>query len=231
MSRPPNKPLIEPTFKPGEPVLSGGYGQTEWQDAIRARVRGAVYSPRLTFVVSSLRRRGHRFDLDNLVHPVLMVLDEPIDRVAARLYVGAPQGLLIEDRAPDVPPNDGLRSIYITGHSVMSARGRVGIPQIANDLILDEHEGIGLSLEFDRSDIPIRRGWFGPTEAVVDDLVPWLGTYTARELIADHRIRDLRFERGLNPTKEGVRISVWYVPDDHVSLPSALTGVLVDLLA
>ena len=98
----------------------------------------------------------------------------------------------------------------------MSDRNRVGIPEIADDQVFDEHEGLGLSLMFDRSDIPIRQGWFGPTEAVVDDLVSWFGTYTKRELIADHRIRDLRMTRGVDPSKTGVSISVWYVPDSEV---------------
>ena len=217
---------MQPTFVPGEPVLSGGRGQDEWQDAIRSRVNSSISNPTLTFVVSSVRRRGHPFDLDNLVHPVLMVLDDPIDRVSARLYVGAPQGLLIEDRVPDAPPQDSSHSIYVSSHSDGSTRGRMGIPQIDNDQVLDEHEGLGLSLSFDRSDIAIRQGWFGPTEAVVDDLIPWFGTYTSRGLIADHRIRDLRIERGVNPSDRGVRISVWYVPDPAVALPLTLQAAL-----
>jgi hypothetical protein len=87
---------------------------------------------------------------------------------------------------------------------------------------LEDHDGIGFFLGFDRSDIPIRQGWFGPTEAVVDDLAPWLGHYTSRELVADHRIRDLRIVRGLNPDTEGVRVVVWYVTADEVALPTSL---------
>lgn len=98
----------------------------------------------------------------------------------------------------------------------MSNRDRVGIPKIADDPVFDEHEGLGLSLTFDRADIHIRQGWFGPTEAVVDDLVTWFGTYTNRELIADHRLRDLRVTRGVNPSRTGVTISLWYVPDAEV---------------
>ena len=62
-------------FVAGEPVLSGGKGQDEWQEAIRRSVVGQPTHPSLTFVVSSLRRRGHPFDLDNLIHPVLMVFE------------------------------------------------------------------------------------------------------------------------------------------------------------
>ena len=79
---------VEEMFIEGEPVLSGGRGQDEWQEAIRSRVPKNMDSPSLTFVVSDLRRRGHPFDIDNLVHPVLMVLDEPVDRLASRVYVG-----------------------------------------------------------------------------------------------------------------------------------------------
>ncbi len=206
-------------FIDGEPVLSGGRGQDEWQKAIRFALTDPPLDPSLTFVVSSLKRRGHPFDLDNLVHPVLMVLDEPVDTVSARLYVGKRPGLLIQDPPPDPPPSDCLRAIYVDSHSESSDRNRAGIPEIADDPVYGEHEGLGLSLEFDRSDIPIRRGWFGPTEAVVDDLTPWFGTYTKRQLIADHRIRDLRITRGLNPARRGVRISLWYVPDEAIPLP------------
>jgi hypothetical protein len=212
-----------PAFVPGEPVLSGGRGQDEWQELIRASAGISLESPMLTFIVSSIRRRGHPFDLDNLVHPVLMVFDEPIDRVAARLYVGDPPGLLIEDGSPDPPPSDCVHSIYVPSHSNVSSRGRTGIPEIADDAVCIEHDGVGLSLAFDRADIPIRKGWFGPTEAVIDDLIPWLGIYTTGGLIADHRIRDLRIERGVNPTSQGVHIRLWYVPDDSIPVqPSIL---------
>ena len=213
-------------FISGEPVLSGGRGQDEWQEAIRQRVHPRIQSPRLTFVVSGLKRRGHPFDLDNLVHPVLMTFEEPIDRVSARLYVGTPAGLLIEDRPLDELPGPCPRSIYLESHSRESAHGRSGIPEIALHEVLTDHEGLGLHLAFDSRDIPIRHGWFGPTEAVVDDLAPWFGTYTSRQLIADHRIRDLRIERGLNPSQEGVAVSVWYVPDDEVLVPRGLTALL-----
>ena len=203
-------------FVAGEPVLSGGKGQDEWQEAIRRSVVGQPTHPSLTFVVSSLRRQGHPFDLDTLIHPVLMVFEEPIDTVSARLVVGERSGLVIHDASPVPPPADSLRTIYLDTHSDVSDRNRVGIPEIADDQVFDEHEGLGLSLMFDRSDIPIRQGWFGPTEAVVDDLVSWFGTYTKRELIADHRIRDLRMTRGVDPSKTGVSISVWYVPDSEV---------------
>lgn len=208
----------------GEPVLSGGRFQTEWLEAIRRSLRGPVCHPALTFVVSGLRRSGHPFDLDNLVHPVLAVLDEPIDCVGARLFVGDRPGVLIEDVPPASPPSDALRTIYLESHSEGSDRNRLGIPEIAADPVYAEHEGVGLSLEFDRADIPIRRGWFGPTEAVVDDLAPWLGRYTARGLVADHRIRDLRFTRGLNPQGRGVRITFWYVPDEAIPVPADLNA-------
>lgn len=203
---------------PGEPVLSGGRGQDEWQAAIRTALGGReIRNPSLTFVVAALRRWGNPFDLDNLIHPVLMVLDEPIDVVTARLYVGSQPGLLLEDSLPPLP--EPVRSLYVSSHSKVSARTRPGILELVDDEVLSDHEGLGLSLEFDRADIPIRRGWFGPTEAVVDDLKPWFGTYTTRELIADHRIRHVRFQRGINPEAEGVRISVWYVPDQDMTIP------------
>ncbi len=203
-------------FVPGEPILSGGKGQVEWQEAIRHAYGQEILSPKLTFVVSALKRRGHSFDLDNLVHPVLMVFDDPIERVWARIRIGESPGLLIEDTELEDPPDDPLRSLYVAEHSRLSARGRVGIPDIEADEIFSDHDGLGLALRFDSDDIPIRRGWFGPTEAVIDDLVAWFGTYTSRELIADHRIRDLRIERGVRPEAYGVHITLWYVPDDEV---------------
>lgn len=209
-------------FVPGEPVLSGGRGQDSWQTEIRTRLRHGLVDPALTFVVSGLRRRGHPFDLDNLVHPVLMVLDEPIDCVSARIHVGEQPGLLIEDSKPGPVPSHSVHTLYLETHSEKSDRTRPPIAEMADDPVCDEHEGIGLSLEFDRTDIPIRKGWFGPTEAVIDDLVPWLGRYTSRQLIADHRIRDLRITRGLNPARRGVRISLWYVPDDEIPAPDNL---------
>ena len=211
-----------PVWIPGEPVLSGGRGQETWQEAIRERVPTTVRHPSLTFVVSALRRRGHPFDLDNLVHPVLMVFDDPVDSVSARMYVGDAPGVLIDEVAPAPPPEECLKTIYVEDHSSESVQGRSGIPEIAHDPMFDEHEGIGLLLAFDRPDIPIRKGWFGPTEAVIDDLVPWLGRYTTRGLIADHRMRDLRIVRGVNQDRRGVKISIWYVPDDEIPVPPTL---------
>ena len=208
-------------FIDGEPVLSGGRGQEEWQAEIGARVPRRVVHPDLTFVVSRLRRRGQPFDLDNLVHPVLMVFEDPIDYVRARLVVGTSPGVLIEDARSDVGGEAVLRSIYVASHSDQSARERRGIPEIADDSVFDVHEGLGISLEFDRADIPIRRGWYGPTEAVIDDLTPWFGTYTSRHLIADYRLRDLRLVRGVNPAANGVRIKIWYVPDADVMMKGA----------
>ena len=205
-------------FVDGEPVLSGGNGQESWQDQIRARVDPDLTTPQLTFVVSGLKRRGHVFDLDNLVHPVLMVFSDPVNGVQARLVVGSRPGLLIEDDAFGTQNNELLRSLYVPAYSQTSARDRIGIPEIADDPVFDEHEGLGISLRFDSNDVPIRQGWFGPTEAVIDDLTPWFGVYTQREMIADHRIRDLRIVRGVNPDADGVEIGVWYVPDESVSI-------------
>lgn len=215
--------ITDSIFVDGEPVLSGGRGQEEWQAKIRHRITGAVTHPSLTFVVSGIRRRGQPFDLDNLVHPALMVFDDPIDSVSARMYVGNRSGLLIESVLPEPPPDEHLRSMYVASHSDASVRGRLGIPEIIDDPVFDEHEGVGLSLAFDRGDIPIRGGWFGPTEAVIDDLAPWLGRYTSRQLIADYRIRDLRITRGKSPDAAGVRITIWYVPDDAIPVPDAVT--------
>ena len=212
-----------PVFVDGEPVLSGGRGQDEWQSKIRGQVPRNVAHPDLTFIVSSLRRRGQPFDLDNFVHPLLMVFDEPINYVRARLHVGERPGVLIEDAITDPPRDAFLRSLHLASHSCTSSADRRGIPEISDDPVFDRHEGIGLSLNFDRSDIPIRKGWFGPTEAVIDDLAPWLGRYTSRQLIADHRMRDLRIARGASPSDAGVHIAIWYIPDDAVSVPDNVT--------
>jgi len=217
-------------FVTGEPVLSGSRGQDEWQDAIRACLTADVVQPMLTFIVSSLKRRGQLFDLDNLVHPVLMVLDDPIDSVSARIYIGDRPGLLIEDDRFEPRPDGYLESVYVSEHSRGSDANRAEISEIADDSVYDEHEGVGISLVFDASEIPIRKGWFGPTEAVIDDLVPWLGTYTSRGLIADHRIRDLRISRGANPDADGVEITIWYVTDDEVRVPETLRTMIADVV-
>lgn len=133
-------------FVPGEPVLSGGKGQVEWQEAILRTYGRAIISPKLTFVVSALKRRGHPFDLDHLVHPVLMVFDDPIERVWARIRVGELPGLLIDDAEVEAPPVDHLRSLYVPEHSRVSAIGRVGIPDIETDEVFADHDGLGLAL-------------------------------------------------------------------------------------
>jgi hypothetical protein len=216
-------------FVEGEPVTSGGRRQDEWQSAIRSRCPRHLAAPSLIFIVSSLTRHGQPFDLDNLVHPVLMVFDEPIDAVRARLYVGVRPGVLIESDDVPVAIPTPEESLYVPVHSSGNARDREGIPALTNAEPLRLHEGIGVSLRFDSPEIPIRHGWFGPTEAVIDDLAPLLGTYTRRQLVADHRIRDLRISRGHSPNRSGVAIDVWYVPDRQVSTPLDLAARIESL--
>jgi hypothetical protein len=103
------------------------------------------------------------------------------------------------------------------------------VDELAHAQELHDHEDIGVSLKFNSPDIPIRRGWFGPTEAVIDDLTPLLGTHTRRNLIADHRIRDLRISRGHAPTEHGVAVDVWYVPDFEVAIPPDLAARIESL--
>ena len=145
-----------------------------------------------------------------------MVFDDPVDQVWATLHVDGNPGLYVDDeqvKAPEGPVHD----IYLPTHSEVSDRNRDPIAQVAKDPVMADHEGLGLYLGFDRLDIPIRRGWFGPTEAVIDDLVPWFGTYTSRGLIADHRLREIRIVRGLRPGSGGVRVAAWYVTDQEVN--------------
>jgi hypothetical protein len=146
--------------------------------------------------------------------------------VSARLYLGEHPGILIQDVPPEAPPSETIRSFYATSHSESSETGRLGFTEIADDPVHSEHEGLGLALDFDRSDIPIKDGFYGPTEAVIDDLGPWFGTYRSGTLHADHRVRDLRITRGANPDRAGVRVALWYVPDAELPTPADVLDLI-----
>lgn len=70
-------PLIDGSpaaFVAGEPALLLSRGEGAWRDAVRCCGVTALTDVRLRFVVRSWHRGGNRFDLDNLVDPVLAVV-------------------------------------------------------------------------------------------------------------------------------------------------------------
>src|SRR5262245_43329622 len=95
------------TFVAGEPALLLSRHESSWREVVRQCGSAGLRTTRLRFVVSSWRRGGHLFDLDNLVDPVLgVVAAPPRERksVWATVELGDPAGVEISEAPPPSPP-------------------------------------------------------------------------------------------------------------------------------
>ncbi len=207
---------------PGEPVLFMGRREKEWQQAIADAVGAATHThPRLLFRVAAFRRRGHYFDLDNLLKPAIDELAGPIDSVWASIHEAEEPGLEISDeRAPD-PPEESIQ-FRIEEPASSSVKREAPVPEVLAIGALGVDEPVGIDLAFD-DEAPLSDfGFTGPIKPSLDMLGPMLGTYG--QGAADYRIRELRVRHKCRPGSAGLTVSAWLleVPSEAQSAERAL---------
>lgn len=194
----------------GEPALFFSKGEKEWRRAVAAVQATAMTAVALEFTVSSHKRRGHSFDIDNLCKPVLDELAWDPTSIWARVGVGPAPGLRIfESPPPPAPPvairvlvnTPPSRSLRTTGIPELAALAQVGLPD----------GSVGVELSFHAPDIRISDfGFEGPIKPLIDGMFIPLGGQSHRP--ADHRIKDLRIRRGAEPQGTGVTVAIWPLP-------------------
>lgn len=196
-------------FVAGEPKLLLTKGEAEWRQTVRGSGLVDLRSPRFRFVVSSWLRRGHRFDLDNLVEPVLAevgALPAELQTVWASMEVGDETGVEITEEPPPAPPPSAL-----TFKLDRTPRGSVRVSEPLAELTgsapvgVDEPCGCELILGSDSRGVVF--GFEGPVKPTIDALWPILGG--SAHAPADWRVRDLRVAR--DAEMSGVRVSIWLI--------------------
>lgn len=111
-------------FVAGEPALLLSRGESAWRDAVRSCGVTGLVDVRLRFVVRSWHRAGNRFDLDNLVDPVLGVVAAvpPLRHSTwATVETGDAPGVEISATAPPPAPPDAT-TVHIASVPLRSVR-------------------------------------------------------------------------------------------------------------
>ncbi len=194
-------------FVAGEPALLLSRGEPAWCEVVRQCGTAGLRAPHLRFVVSSWRRGGQRFDLDNLVDPVLAVVGaRPQDRqsVWATVELGDPAGVEISEVAPPAPPAHAT-AVTLAAAPQRSVRTSKALPELVEHTPLGTDEPCGCAFVLGRDTAGVVFGFEGPIKPTIDALWPLLGG--AAHAPSDHRIRDLRVM--LDPSTSGVGVSVW----------------------
>jgi hypothetical protein len=125
-------PEAAPAFVAGEPALVLSRGEEAWRDAVRCCGITALTDIRLRFVVGSWQRGGNRFDLDNLVDPVLpVVAAAPHQRRSTWATVETGDEPCVEISAAAPPPAPR----YATTASSRTNAGRHRATTVARSLV------------------------------------------------------------------------------------------------
>ena len=208
-------------FIPGEPATFATKSERAWREAIRANAPrrpsgSAETGVRMRFVVSSLVRAGHQFDLDNLCEPVFAVLTRDagwfggsrrgVDWWHASRAVSTPSGCevqMVTDLA--VPaPGVGLHGVYRGprprhGRSPELAAWASAMPPVDGPHLV-------LHLAFGDGSLNIADISTGVVKATLDCLYPILGGVAGAP--DDHRINELFVRRGA-PDRAPDEIGIW----------------------
>lgn len=195
------------SFVAGEPALLLSRHESRWREVVRQCGTASLRSTRLRFVVSSWRRGGHLFDLDNLVDPVLGVVAAPPserESVWATVEVGDPAGVEISDTPPPPPPALAT-TVKLSAAPRRSVRTAERLAELVEHTPLGTDEPCGCALVLGHNTAGVVFGFNGPIKPTIDALWPLLGG--AAHSPADHRIRDLRVTR--DGSMSGVTVSLW----------------------
>jgi hypothetical protein len=198
-------------FVAGEPALLLSRGEAAWRDAVRGCGLTGLTDVRLRFVVRSWHRSGNRFDLDNLVDPVLVVVAArpPLRRSTwATVETGDEPGVEISGAAPPPAPPDAT-TVHLPSAPHRSVRTPDRLVELADHLPIGSDEACGCALTLGRDTPGLVFGFEGPIKPTIDALWPLLGG--AAHSPADHRIRDLRVT--IDERLTGVSVAVWLLAE------------------
>jgi hypothetical protein len=194
-------------FVAGEPALLLSRGESAWRDAVRSCGVTGLTHVRLRFVVRSWHRAGNRFDLDNLVDPVLGVVaaPPPLRRSTwATVETGDAPGVEISATAPPPAPPDAT-TVHIASVPLRSVRTTERLAELAEHVPIEGDNACGCALTLGKDTPGLVFGFDGPIKPTIDSLWPLIGG--AAHTPADHRIRDLRVT--VDDGVAGVRVAVW----------------------
>lgn len=194
-------------FVEGEPALLLARGERAWRELVSACGLAALRRPRLRFVVSSWRRGGHRFDLDNLVDPVLGAVSAPAgDRqsVWATVEIGPKPGVAISEQTPPAAPTDAT-TVHLAGPPQRSLRTIERLAELVDHMQLGADEPCACALTLGADTRGLVFGFEGPIKPTIDALWPLLGGVAHAP--ADHRIQDLRVTT--DATRMGISVALW----------------------
>lgn len=214
----------------GEPATFATAGETSWKARLREStpppaLAGRETGMELRFSVSSLRRNGHPFDVDNLCDPVFVVVIRKtgwfggrktgLSWWSAAKRVGEPPGCQIaihEERTISLPTQSPFWDENYSGPMPKKATSPE-LPRWALDLRVARAvdwipESCVLYLGFADPNVNIGEIATGRVKSAVDCLYPWLGgTAKAPE---DWRVETLVVERGLSAIPPGtLHVRLW----------------------
>jgi hypothetical protein len=195
-------------FVPGEPAVFLGKGEREWKAAVQSTGVGTIRHPHLDFVVSSFKRRGHYFDIENLAKPVLDVVGAGAEMLWVTMREGQQPGVEICDERPPLA-SGVVFSTYVAAPPTRSIR-QAPPPELLAAPALGTDEPLGLELRFDSAACRVWDcGFEGPIKALIDACGSMLGTYY--QGARDYRIRELRVRRGTRVGAHGVHMGFWFL--------------------
>lgn len=199
----------------GEPVLFMGRGEADWKERIKS-ASGALARPpapfgaRLRFFVGNWKRRGHHFDLDNLVKPALDALAIPdLAWIDATMELSPRPGLEIslETSLPEgLPPiriwfESSVRGSFKHTDAHLALAGAPALPGGGSvQVVLQAHEERDPISDF---------GFEGFVKPTIDQLWPVLGGEPGKP--HDHRIRRIVVCRSdARPSGVSLGLESWF---------------------
>ncbi len=196
-------------FVAGEPVLLSR-GEAGWREAVRGCGLTDLPSPHLRFVVTSWQRGGNRFDLDNLVDPVLAAIGaRPSDRTSlwATVELGHDPGVSITDAQPPPAPASA-----VTVKPASAPRGWIRTTEPLAQLVARtaRHRRAMWMLPDPRRRHRRRRLRIRGAHQADDRRA--LAPARRGTPRLTHRVRDLRISRDLSQT--GVLVALWPLEDE-----------------
>lgn len=180
--------------------------------AWKARIKEAIpqfqlppeHGIRLLFVVTSWRRRGQFFDLDNIVKPVLDAISRPVASfVDAEVHLG--QEARVEISIPTSPSRQVLPIVWLSDLPRASIRRPDAHPALQVVSSFGTDGFLRVHLHVHEPDLITNFDFTGFVKPTIDRLWPLLGG-TARAP-GDHRIKHLIITRS-SERPSGVSIGV-----------------------